>query len=64
MNNIHKAFEKIVNELNWMDNITKTRTLNKAKQMRTLIGFPEFITDQIELDNYYADVIRIILLYH
>lgn len=63
MKNIHEAFEKIVNELKWMDDITKNRTLNKARQMRTFVGFPEFIKDQMELDSYYADVFQTILLY-
>ncbi|XP_025418825.1 endothelin-converting enzyme homolog isoform X2 [Sipha flava] len=56
MKNIHEAFEKIVNELKWMDDITKNRTLNKARLMKTFVGFPEFIKDQMELDNYYADL--------
>jgi len=54
--NIHWAFEKIVKELNWMDNITKRRTLNKAKQMTTFIGFPDFINDPIQLYDYYSGV--------
>ncbi|XP_025196930.1 membrane metallo-endopeptidase-like 1 isoform X2 [Melanaphis sacchari] len=54
--NIHWAFEKIVKELNWMDDTTKKRTLYKAEQMRTFIGFPEFITDPHDLDQYYYDI--------
>ncbi|XP_022176698.1 membrane metallo-endopeptidase-like 1 isoform X3 [Myzus persicae] len=53
--NIHWAFEKIVKELNWMDDTTKQRTLYKAQQMRTLIGFPEFINDSKKLDDYYSE---------
>lgn len=64
MKNIHEAFEKIVNELKWMDDITKKRTLHKAQLMRTFVGYPEFIKDQAELDNYYADVFQTILLRH
>jgi len=54
--NIHWAFEKIVKELDWMDDTTKNRTLYKAKQMQTLIGFPEFINDSFQLDEYYSEV--------
>ena len=54
--NIHWAFEKIVKELNWMDETTKQRTLHKAQQMKTFIGFPEFIDNASELDDYYSDV--------
>ncbi|XP_060862387.1 neprilysin-1-like isoform X2 [Metopolophium dirhodum] len=52
---IHWAFEKIVKELDWMDDTTKNRTLNKAQQMQTLIGFPEFINDSYQLDDYYYE---------
>ncbi|KAL5244166.1 hypothetical protein ACI65C_011576 [Semiaphis heraclei] len=52
--NIHWAFEKIVKELNWMDDTTKQRTLYKAQQMKTFIGFPEFINDPFQLDDYYS----------
>lgn len=55
IDNIHWAFEKIVKELNWMDDTTKKRTLYKAEQMRTFIGFPEFINDAHQLDDYYYD---------
>lgn len=54
--NIHWAFEKIVKELNWMDDTTKQRTLYKAQQMKTFIGFPEFINDPFQLDDYYSGV--------
>jgi len=54
--NIHWAFEKIVKELNWMDDITKQRTLYKAQQMTTFIGFPDFISDPVQLDDYYSEV--------
>ncbi|KAL4122253.1 hypothetical protein QTP88_014620 [Uroleucon formosanum] len=53
--NIHWAFEKIVKELDWMDDTTKQRTLYKAQQMKTLIGFPEFINDSISLYEYYYE---------
>jgi predicted metalloendopeptidase len=55
--NIHWAFEKIVKELNWMDETTKKRTLYKAEQMRTFIGFPDFIDIPQQLDDYYYDVL-------
>jgi predicted metalloendopeptidase len=53
--NIHWAFEKIVKDLDWMDDTTKQRTLYKAQQMRTLIGFPEFINDPGQLDDFYSE---------
>lgn len=56
MDNIYFAFEKIVEELNWMDDLTKNLTLSKTKMMKMSVGFPEIIIDTIDLDNYYNDV--------
>jgi len=53
---IHWALEKIVKKLDWMDDMTKQRTLYKAQQLKTFIGFPEFINDMSELDEYYSEV--------
>jgi len=54
--NIHWAFEKIVQELNWMDDTTKQRTIYKAQKMENFIGFPQYIYNSSILDNYYSDV--------
>lgn len=53
--NIHWAFEKIVKELEWMDDTTKERTMHKAQQMKTFVGYPELISDSTQLDDYYSD---------
>lgn len=58
LSNIHWAFEQIVRELKWMDDTTKQRTLYKTQEMKTLIGYPEFINDTESLDEYYSEVIR------
>lgn len=56
MDNIQWSFKQIVNDLDWMDEETKKRTLYKASQMQTLIGYPEFVTDPDLLDDYYIEV--------
>lgn len=58
LSNIHWAFEQIVKGLKWMDDTTKQRTLYKTQEMKTLIGYPEFISDTETLDEYYSEVIR------
>ncbi|XP_050537867.1 endothelin-converting enzyme homolog isoform X2 [Daktulosphaira vitifoliae] len=55
INNINWAFDKIVAELDWMDEETKQSTLKKKKSIKTLVGFPEFIADSNELDEYYLN---------
>lgn len=57
MDNIHWAFEKTVNESNWMDETTKNKTILKAREMKTLVGYPEFIKNPDELDDYYYNVL-------
>lgn len=61
MENIHWAFEVIVRKIDWMDETTKKRTLEKAMQMKTFVGFPEFIAYADELDDYYYDVYTVML---
>lgn len=62
MENLRWAFEKLVTELNWMDSQTKHKTLHKAKQMKTLVAFPNFIRDPKQLDKYYENVIDTIFI--
>ncbi|XP_050432624.1 neprilysin-11 isoform X2 [Adelges cooleyi] len=56
MDNIRWAFERLVKELDWMDEETKASTLQKANMMQTLVGFPEHLAEANELDEYYSDV--------
>lgn len=56
MKNIHEAFENIVNELKWMDDASKNKTLYKARKMKEIIGYPDFIMEPNRLDAYYSDV--------
>lgn len=62
MDNIHWAFEKLVTELNWMDNRTKKKTLHKARQMKTLVAFPDFLKDPIQLNEYYENVFNTLFI--
>lgn len=62
MKNLHWAFEKLVRELNWMDDQTKNKTMYKAKQMKTLVAFPNFIKDPKQLDKYYENVINTVFI--
>ncbi|XP_021705831.1 neprilysin [Aedes aegypti] len=53
LNNIRKAFERLVRDTTWMDWKTKSSTLEKSQAMRSLIGFPEWIFDQGKLELLY-----------
>ncbi|CAG2054488.1 unnamed protein product [Timema podura] len=53
VNDIRSAFTEIVTELQWMDEETKQRTLDKAHAMRPFIGFPGWLLTPGELEKYY-----------
>lgn len=40
----------------WMDRDTRVFAQDKAKQMLSLIGFPDFLYNDTELDEYYRNV--------
>lgn len=55
---IQESFYKLVSELHWMDGVTKKETLEKAKRMVSLIGFPEWILNKTALEAHYYGVSR------
>ncbi|KAM6443868.1 endothelin-converting enzyme 2 isoform 2-T2 [Liasis olivaceus] len=50
---IRAAFEESLNSLDWMDEKTKQAAKEKADSIYDMIGFPEFILDNKELDDVY-----------
>lgn len=56
INEIKRAFVQHVESIDWMDSQTKKVTLEKSKEMITFIGYPDWLFEEGELDEYYADV--------
>lgn len=54
--NIRKAFNYFVENITWMDSITKQFVLEKSEAMKSLVGLPEWILKEGKLDEYYADL--------
>uniref|UniRef100_A0A670IEY7 endothelin-converting enzyme 1 n=1 Tax=Podarcis muralis TaxID=64176 RepID=A0A670IEY7_PODMU len=50
---IRTAFEESLDHLDWMDEKTKQAAKEKADSIYDMIGFPEFILDDKELDDVY-----------
>ncbi|XP_058045141.1 endothelin-converting enzyme 2 [Ahaetulla prasina] len=50
---IRAAFQDSLNNLDWMDKKTKQAAKEKADAIYDMIGFPEFILDNKELDDVY-----------
>lgn len=56
LENIKESFSKFVISIDWMDAETKIATLNKNRKMKSLIGFPDWLFEDGELDSYYEGV--------
>lgn len=56
LENIKSSFSRFVNEADWMDAKTKLATLEKNRRMKSLIGFPDWLFDEGELNSYYEGV--------
>ncbi|XP_076365191.1 neprilysin-1-like isoform X2 [Tachypleus tridentatus] len=53
---LHEAFKVLVRLNEWMDEKTKEYALNKVGQMIDNIGYPEWINDDTELNNYFMEI--------
>ena len=53
---IQWAFSSLVRSVDWMDADTKIATLDKAAAVKQFVGFPEWLLDKNELQQYYEGV--------
>uniref|UniRef100_A0A915PHV0 Uncharacterized protein n=1 Tax=Setaria digitata TaxID=48799 RepID=A0A915PHV0_9BILA len=53
VNHLKDAFEEMLEEYDWMKKSTREIALKKTTEMLSLIGYPEFIRNTSDLDNYY-----------
>ena len=54
--NLKTAFKSLLDESSWMDAATKSIALEKVDVMREFVAYPDWITNQTALENYYAGV--------
>lgn len=54
LKDIQNAFNNLVRSITWMDEKTKTETLNKSYNMRSFIGYPEWIKNETALNEFYT----------
>ena len=59
---IRNAFIRNMPSVTWMDNATKEAATEKALAIKTKIGFPAWIEDPASLDEYYANVRKIMII--
>lgn len=53
---IREEFQTILNNVEWMDETTRKNALEKAKSMSTHIGYPDELTDDKKLEEFYGNV--------
>ncbi|XP_055345830.1 neprilysin-4-like [Paramacrobiotus metropolitanus] len=54
VSDIQNSFERILNEIRWMDSETKDRALKKLRAVMEYIGYPDFILQDLpRLDLFY-----------
>ena len=51
--NLRAAFKELVEETEWMDAATQVKAQEKADQMLQLIGYPDWLLDNTQVDKYY-----------
>ena len=51
--NLRAAFKELVEETEWMDAATQVKAQEKADMMLQLIGYPDWLTDNDEVDKYF-----------
>ncbi|KAL3994610.1 Peptidase M13 family protein [Acanthocheilonema viteae] len=53
VNHLKDAFKEMLGEYNWLHESTRQKALKKINEMLSLIGYPEFIRNTKNLDEYY-----------
>lgn len=55
---VRGAFAETIQQVDWMDSSTKVKTLKKLKSIHNLVGFPEWLLTDEQLNKHYENVSR------
>uniref|UniRef100_A0A0N5A694 alanine--glyoxylate transaminase n=1 Tax=Parastrongyloides trichosuri TaxID=131310 RepID=A0A0N5A694_PARTI len=55
--NIKTGFQSMIDQLEWMDNKSKVGAYAKISNLQVNLAYPDFITDDNKLNNYYQNLI-------
>lgn len=53
VNSIREEYVNILKEVSWMDEVTRQAAIEKAKSMTSHIAYPDELTDNNKLEEYY-----------
>lgn len=51
-----KALAHLVSKARWMDDNTKIATYQKIANMKTLVGFPDWLLEEGKLESFYEGI--------
>jgi predicted metalloendopeptidase len=51
---LQTSFREILNDTDWIDEVTKSATIKKLENMSLKIGYPDFIISRHKLDEKYS----------
>lgn len=57
VNGIRKEYEKILREVDWMDDETRAAAMEKLHSMSTHIGYPDEIMNNRKIEEYYDKLV-------
>ena len=57
IDNIKSTFKKIVEEVNWMDQLTKSKALKKLQVMRNVIAYPDELTNEDIVTKHHSGLV-------
>ena len=55
--NIKSAFKKVVEEVDWMDQLTKSRALKKLEAMKNIIAYPDELTNEDKVTEHHSGLV-------
>ena len=53
---LKSAFQKIVEDIDWMDELTKSRSFDKLKGMRRFIAYPDELKSESVVTDYHSSL--------
>lgn len=56
ISNVLNAFQGMLDGLDWMDNDSKKGAYDKVLNIQKNIAYPDFLTDNKKLDDYYQNL--------
>ena len=53
VNDIKESFDDLIEQSDWLDDSTRQKALKKLDAIHQNVGYPDWILDNKQLDQYY-----------